>query len=495
MHSQLITYFTEIIKQSAEIISTKDQIILTLLRELNKFTPFEYEPSPEEPINLDYQKMVVDTPPIFDFTEKLDYKILLSKHLHDKGKPLKPISRHKGSTPVDKDLSCARCNAPSDFLYPNNGLAGQYKCKVCDCNFHKKNRFRKQVTFKCPHCHGHLDHIKTRDHFDIHKCRNNKCSLYVKNLANMTKDEKLLYKDEPHEFKLRYIYRSFKVDFVPFDKRLPDKPTVDLSRIHSSSQTLGLVLTYFVNYAMSARSTAAIMQDVHNIKISRQTVLNYANALKPLLDYFNQHYPYELSGQYCGDETYVRIKGKWHYLCFFFDAVKKIFLAYPISKNRDTKLAIQAIDDLLNKLPEVPSEAENSHELKLIVDGNPIYLLAQQFFAEHKIHFDVKQVIGLTNRDDTSKEYRPLKNVIERVNRAYKTNIRHFFGFRSLSGAQAFTTLFVTFFNFLRPHSALDDNTPVILDDLVNAQNMPSRWVKLIKYAQDFAVSQNLQTV
>ena len=138
-----------------------------------------------------------------------------------------------------------------------------------------------------------------------------------------------------------------------------------------------------MNYGLSARSTAALLKDVHDIKISRQTVLNYANALKPLLDYFNKNFPYELSGEYCGDETYVRIKGKWHYLCFFFDAVKKIFLAYPISKNRDTKLAIQAIDDLLTKLPELPADKEHSDELKLIVDGNPIYLLAQQFFAEH----------------------------------------------------------------------------------------------------------------
>jgi len=484
----------EIIKHSAEIISTKDQIILTLLKELNKLTPFEYEPTPEEPISLDYQKLVIDTPPIFEFIEKLDYKILLAKHNYDKGKPLKPVSRHEGSTPVAKDLCCARCNAPSDYLYANNGSGGQYKCKVCDCNFHKNNKFRKQVAFKCPYCHGHLDHIKTRDDFDVHKCRNKQCSLYVRNLANMTKAEKQLYKDAPHEFKLHYIYRSFKVDFVPLSKQLPDKPIVDLSRIQSSPQTLGLVLTYFVNYAMSARSTSAIMKDVHNIKISRQTVLNYANALKPVLDYFNQHYPYELSGQYCGDETYLRIKGKWHYLCFFFDAVKKIFLAYPISKNRDTKLAIEAIDDLLNKLPLIPSVPENSHELKLIVDGNPIYLLAQQFFAEHKIHFDIKQVIGLTNKDDTSKEYRPLKNVIERVNRAYKTNIRHFFGFGSLTGAQAFTTLFVTFFNFLRPHSALDGKSPVMIEELADPQIMPSRWVKLIKYAQDFAVTQNLHT-
>jgi transposase-like protein len=479
----------DIIKYSAEVISVKDQIIIHLTKELHKLKPFEYEPNPEEPVSLDYQKMVIDTPPIFEYYDKLDYKILLKNHLHTKGKPLKPVSRRADSTPICKSISCPQCSAPSDYLYDNNGGRGQYRCRVCGCIFHENNRFLKQVAIKCPHCQIKLDKIKKRDDFDIFKCRNKKCPDYLRKLKSMTKDEKKLYKEHPEEFKLHYIYRSFTIDFVPLSKDQPDKPKVDLSKIHSSEYTLGLVLTYFVNYGMSARATSAVMKDVHNIKISRQTVLNYSTALKPLLDYFNKNFPYELSGQYCGDETYVRIKGKWHYLCFFFDAVKKIFLAYPISKNRDTKLAIEAIDDLLSKLPEVPNQPEDSDKLKLIVDGNPIYLLAQQFFAENRIHFDVKQVIGLTNKDATSKEYRPLKNVIERVNRAYKTNIRHFFGFGSMNGAESFTTLFVSFFNFLRPHSALDGNVPVIIDGLVDAQDMPARWIKLIKTAQNFALT------
>lgn len=458
--------------------------------ELKKYNLLN-QPAPQIPVHQDYQKLAVDKPPVFEILEKLDYKILLKHHLEQSGKALNPVSHHQGSSPVVSSIRCARCGAPSEYLYDNNGGRGQYKCKVCSCTFHENNRFQKEVICKCPHCHKALEHIKTRDDFYVYKCKRKDCPYYIKNLKNMTKDEQKLYKTNPEEFKLHYIYRSFKVDFIPLSKDQPDKPRVDLSRIHSSEETLGLVLTYYVNYGLSARSTAAVMKDVHNISISRQTVLNYAGALKPLLEYFNKQYPYELSDQFCGDETYLRIRGKWHYLCFFFDAVKKILLAYPISKKRDTMLAIVAINDLLTKLEGVPQDAESAHNLKLIVDGNPIYNLAQQFFAEHGIHFDIKQVIGLANKDGdhVSKEYRPLKNVIERVNRVYKTNIRHFFGFGSMAGAEAFTTLFVTFFNFLRPHSALDGYVPVMLKELVDIQTMPARWIRLIKTAQEFALT------
>jgi len=494
-----ITYLMELIKSlddgdydtSLEALMCKDLIIVHLLDFIGKYLPFTKKPIVDEPISLEYRKLLIDGPPIFEHVEKIDHRVLLCKYFHENGKHMKPIKRHIGSTPIPKKLCCPHCDAPSDYIYANNGLGGQFSCKICECRFSEKNRFSKQVILKCPHCRCQLEHIKIRDDFDIHKCKNDDCKFYQKNLSNMTKQEKKLFKRKPYEFKVRYIYRSFKIDFVPLSTRMPDKPNTDLSKITASPEVLGLILTYNINYGLSARSTSAIMWDVHNVKVSKQTVLNYVNALRPLMEYFNHNFQYKLSGQYCGDETYIRIRGKWHYLCFFFDAVHKIILSYPISAKRDTNLAVQAIDELLVKLPEkeIPDKPEHSHKLKLIVDGNPIYPLAQMFFAENQINFDIKQVIGLTNKDAVSKEYRPLKNIIERLNRTYKTGIQNFYGFGTLQGAENFTTLFVSFFNFLRPHSAFDDNVPpVVLDELLEPTSMAGKWVKLISMAQEFAL-------
>jgi transposase-like protein len=227
------------------------------------------------------------------------------------------------------------------------------------------------------------------------------------------------------------------------------------------------------------------MKDVHGISISHQSILNYENAaaltLKPYVDY----YPYELSDQFCGDETYIRVNGRWHYLFFFFDTVKKIILSYPVSANRDTVSAIRAIDDVLMKLKEIPKD------LTFVVDGNPIYLLAQHFFAQNDIHFDIKQVIGLTNEDPVLTEYRPLKQVIERLNRTFKGNYRSTHGFGYEHGSVSFVTLFVAYFNFLRPHSALEGKVPVLNTELQQLPNMPAQWSKLIGLAQDWIIEQS----
>jgi transposase-like protein len=205
-----------------------------------------------------------------------------------------------------------------------------------------------------------------------------------------------------------------------------------------------------------------------------------ALMLKPYVDY----YPYELSDQFCGDETYIRVNGRWHYLFFFFDAVKKVILSYHVSPNRDTASAIRAIDDVLIKMKEIPKA------LRFVVDGNPIYLLAQHFFAQHDISFDVKQVIGLTNEDPVSTEYRPLKQIVERLNRTFKGNYRSTHGFGSEQGSVSFVTLFAAYFNFLRPHSALEGKVPVILPELQTLPNMPERWTKLISLAQTWVEEQ-----
>ncbi|WLR41657.1 DDE-type integrase/transposase/recombinase [Bacillus carboniphilus] len=475
MYPQIITYLLVLIKYQDQMIRT----LLTLL--LGKSV---FEKSTEKPVNKPYRKLQVDHLPIVEIPEKLDFNQLLAEHLESKGKPLKPVKRRSGK-PIPSSIQCPKCGAPSSYLYANNGDKGQYQCKVCSCLFSEKNRYLKEAIFKCPHCMKSLEKIKERTDFNVWKCRHNHCSYYQKKIKAMTSKEKKQFKEDPHDFKVRYIFREFTLDFKPLSKQSPQKPKVDLSRLYVSPHTLGLILTYHVNYGLSARKTAALMKDIHGVSISHQSILNYENSVALWLKPYVDHYPYELSDQFCGDETYIRVNGRWHYLFFFFDAVKKVILSYPVSPNRDTTAAIQAIDEVLLKMKKIPED------LTFIVDGNPIYLLAQHFFSQHHISFDIKQVIGLTNEDEVSREFRPLKQIIERLNRTFKGNYRSTHGFGSEQGSVSYVTLFVAYFNFLRPHSALEGKVPVIIKDLEKLPNMPAKWTKLIELSQQWVIDQS----
>lgn len=440
-------------------------------------------PRKNEPVKKKYRKLKVDTLPKIENIEKLNYKEILQSHFNKTGKMIKPVSRRKSSTFIDTSTVCPRCNAPHEYLYDNNGGKGQYQCKLCKATFKSGDKFKKEVILKCPHCSKSLDKIKDRKSFLIYKCRNNKCSFYISNKNSLSPEDKAKFEKDPQAFKLRYIYRLFTFDFKPLSRDSEIKGPVSLPNIRVSQHALGLILTYYVNYGLGSRKTAEIMKDIHGIKISHQSIINYANSVATLVKPFVDHYPYDITDSICGDETYIRIKGKWNYIFFFMDATKKIILSYHTSPKRDTEGAIYALDDVLSKFKKIP---EN---LNIITDGNPIYLLAQQFFASHRINFDIVQVIGLSNDDPTSKQFRPLKQIIERLNRCFKSNYKNTHGFSKSEGALYYITLYTTYFNFLRPHQSLENKVPVKIDSLEKLPTMPARWCKLIELSQDFIIN------
>jgi len=95
----------------------------------------------------------------------------------------------------------------------------------------------------------------------------------------------------------------------------------------------------------------------------------------------------------------------------------------------------------------------------------------------------LKNVIGLQNNDEISEKYRPYKQMIERLNRTYKYHIQAQNGFACINGAIAKLVLFVTHYNFLRPHKALNYKTPIHLPELDGFDLIQNKWVKIISLA------------
>ena len=123
--------------------------------------------------------------------------------------------------------------------------------------------------------------------------------------------------------------------------------------------------------------------------------------------------------------------------------------------------------------------------LKFIADGYSAYPLAkQQFELEENKIFDLTQVIGLTNDDAVSAEYRWVKQVIERLNRTFKSSYRVTCGYGSDDGALYGVSLWVAYYNFLRPHPYNYWRPLNELDALKHADNMPAKGQLLISLGQ-----------
>ena len=96
----------------------------------------------------------------------------------------------------------------------------------------------------------------------------------------------------------------------------------------------------------------------------------------------------------------------------------------------------------------------------------------------------LKRVIGLTNEDPVSEEFRQVKQVVERLNRTFKSSYRVTCGYKSDEGALYGFSLWVAYYNFLRPHPYNFHRPLNELDALNIADNMPAKWQILINLGQ-----------
>ena len=453
--------------------------ILFLFKFIVKNIPLNLEKSKDDSLfSPKYNKLKVDKLPIIHVPKKKDYKQILEQYIKEHGKPLKPI-KSRGKNPVPDDVHCPCCNAPHIYIYDNTGGRGQFSCKICSTNFSRHNWIDNPIQLHCPHCGHALSLEKKRKLFNIHKCRNNNCSYYQNSLKALSKEDIEEYKNNPEKFKLHYIYREFKIDFFKVDLYSLPKNASTLQFRKFSPHIMGLALTYLINCGMSTRATARVLREVHGVKISHTQIANYATTAAYCVKPFVDSYDYKPTNYLTADETYTKVKGSRRYVWFIMDAIKKSILGYRSSSSRDTTPCILAMRMAFDKFKKFPGKA-----LKFVADGYTAYKLAQQQFALHGMHFDVTQVIGLTNEDDVSTEYRWLKQIIERLNRTFKSSYKITNGYGSDDGASTHLVLFVAYYNFLRPHSYTYWKPLNEVPELEKAELMPAKWQILIELSQ-----------
>lgn len=417
--------------------------------------------------------------------ETADWETIKAEQEKLSGKPIKPV-RHRSDRKPLPGHRCHHCNAPTRYLYLNNGsLKSQLKCKICGQTSSTDNTKRQRKTvYRCPHCSKALYLWKQHEHSTIYKCPSYKCPHYLHNKKQLPDEATAMREIQKYNpnFKLHYQYREYHISPQDLKTARPAfNPLVNLKNIHHSYHTLGLVLVFSVNLGLSSRTTRNALKGIFDISLSHQTVINYINAaagyLSPFID-ANNPMPQKTCA---ADETYIIVDGKWTYTWFVIDSKTRAICGYNLSEKRNTQSALSLLYDCFGK----PEEDKTYPEL--ITDGNPSYDSAVMAYNSSinikKNKLTKHTVIGLKNLDEESSEYRRFKQLIERLNRTYKYHTRPRAGFKSFNGAVALTTLFVAFYNFMRPHSSRDDRPPVPLKTLEKHQLLPDKWVSLLEQA------------
>lgn len=390
------------------------------------------------------------------------YKQLL-KQAKLKGKPIKPIHKHK--RPVPEGLSCPKCGATAKYIY-NGGTKyskgakkrlPNFLCKICrrqwfpDCK-------RPYTSLLCPFCSRLLHLKRSRKEFDLYLCRRKDCEFFK-------------------EHKTYYKYRSFKFDLKQLQISSPSKSKVNLSNIHYPPSVLGLVLVLCINFGLTFRNASLFLSQIFGIKISHVTIYYWCCALANLAFPLISKLPINAGNLLAIDETYERYNGKWGYFYACIEPHLKAIMAPHFSPKRNVKAVSATLLAAIKRYPKVPET------IYVVHDCHRSYFLAIQLinqFTNYRLRS--LPVKGLKDNPPLFNPYRMYKNIMERFFGTAKPAYYQRRGFGSFDGAVVFNVLFSFHYNYFKEHESLDGNTPIQIPNLTS-NNPIHKWNKLISLA------------
>ena len=154
----------------------------------------------------------------------------------------------------------------------------------------------------------------SRSAFDVYCCKNKNCPYRITAKNEIIKEHGKL---NPRD-KISYIYRDIKISlnnvFKFIDSSKSTIPKNNFKFRNFNSQIFSKVIYFKVNLKLSNRDTALAMKDLYGINISHTTINTYCNMASSLVYSINSTKTDKISNQIVGDETYIKVKGKKHYV-------------------------------------------------------------------------------------------------------------------------------------------------------------------------------------
>jgi transposase-like protein/rubredoxin len=192
----------------------------------------------------------------------------------------------------------------------------------------------------------------------------------------------------------------------------------------------------------SFRNISLILKTAFNIKVSHTTISNWCTNFAPLFDNMRIRLLPLLdlnSDEWHTDETVVKVAGIKHYLWFVIDSETRFIIGFHLSPHRDSPQAFSLLSEA----------ATHGKPSAIVSDRYSAYKVPAKSIFQGVRHIRVESF-----KDDVS------NNLIECFNKQFKAWYKTKQGFSSFAAANNLISMFVFFFNFVRPHSTLNHLTP-----------------------------------
>jgi len=217
---------------------------------------------------------------------------------------------------------------------------------------------------------------------------------------------------------------------------------------------------------ISLRKIRDHLTQFYDVKINHKTIHNWLKKYSKIInDYVNQLEP-NLSEVWNTDEMKVRCGGKWVWLWNVMDNETRFLIANHISQKRevtDARKPFQKAMKIAGTKPDI-----------VVTDGLPAYIRAfkKEFFTLRNPR--TKHIRNVGFRDKMN------NNKIERFHGTFRERDKVMRGLKTEETAKVIAEGFRTYYNFLRPHSALNGKTPSEKAE-IDLELGRNKWLSLVQ--------------
>ena len=321
-------------------------------------------------------------------------------------------------------IYCPKCNNQHNFYRYGKTKEGcqKYLCRVCRHQFvpersktsHQTGESTQRKHPSCPICGKSSFLHHDYEHYANYRCSDKSCN---------------------HSF---FVSKASAIS-APSMSSLFGK--IDFKRMRYPVQTIITALSMFYLGKNSFRNISLILKTAFNLKVSHTTISNWCVKFAPLFDNFRIQLMPLLnlnSDEWHADETVIKVAGVKHYLWLVVDSETRFVIGFHLSPKRNSPQAFALFNSVKNS-------------------GQPQAIVTDCYWAYNEA---VKSLPGVKHIQVQSFQDDISNNLIECFNKQFKAWYKTKQGFSSFACANNLISMFLFFFNFVRPHSALNGLTP-----------------------------------
>lgn len=319
-----------------------------------------------------------------------------------------------------KNINCPNCFSKNLYRYGKDKKKQQkYLCRDCNKQFSVNSKITKDSNLnypKCPICNSGTFKHHDYAHYTRFKCNSKLCNHVQVVLKHST------FKDEISNFIPK------KINF----KKLKTNINIVIDALYM----------YFIG-SSSTRAIAKFLWDRKNFKISHVSIYNWIKGFGSVFKEISKKYlPKNLSDsdEWHVDETLIKIQAQKYYIWTVIDAETRFVIDWYLTTSRATTSAFHLFDKIKNM---------HGSTSTIVSDRLPSYTIPTKIIFSESKHTKVESLWSETNN-----------NLIESFFKTFKHKYKTCHGLKSYESVKNFLDGFFFFYNYVKPHSNLNNETP-----------------------------------